>query len=170
MQVQLSYDLKIADLISVQAILVTLVGYPFDLVKTRPTKDCVIQTFKKDGILGFYKGGTMPLLSHIAKRPLQFTIGERIKSYSKTSNSNLINNYSIGFMTGSLGTPFGTPLQNIKVNLQTNNYKSASDYIVHTYKNLGLKGFYKGIKATDLKDSIFGMSFVGPNILFVGGL
>lgn len=151
-----------------QATLVTFIGQPFDLVKTKlhaklypSTREAISQTFRTAGVRGFYKGASMPWLSHLLKRPMQFTIAEKIKLKNETWNNPYINNFTTGAFTGSTGTIFGTPLQCIKVNMQTNDYKNISEYIKHNYRINGLRGFYKGVIATAMKDSTFGASFLG---------
>ncbi len=74
-------------------------------------------------------------------------------------------NYWIGGATGLMGPVFGTPLQNVKVVMQSttkdqafNNSRSAASYLWRAY---GISGFYRGFSATLLKDTLFGASFLG---------
>ena len=64
-----------------QATLVTIVGYPFDLVKARlqiqthaTSWGCFRHALAQEGVVGLYRGEYMPWLSHLIKRPLQFTL------------------------------------------------------------------------------------------------
>lgn len=168
-----------------QATLVTLTGYPFDLIKSRLQSkmysnsiECLNETVKTEGIRGLYRGSAMPWLSHLLKRPVQFAFGEYLKSlndnklineFDQETNikfNNIINNFAIGAVTGCLGPVFGTPLQVIKVSMQTSQNdqqktKNSWSYIKHNYKTNGVMGFYRGFIPTLVKDSVFGMSFVG---------
>ena len=149
-----------------QASLVTIVGYPFDTVKSRmqthgylSSFHCVRSTIQKEGVRALYRGGTMPWLSHLVKRPLQFPISEWMKREQVITN-----NYLIGGVTGPLGAVFGTPLQVVKVGMQTSNqelHKTSWSFIRQRYESLGLLSFYKGFVPTLMKDCLFGASFVG---------
>jgi solute carrier family 25 carnitine/acylcarnitine transporter 20/29 len=166
-----------------QAIIVTIVGYPFDLVKARlQTKmyanavSCVKGTIKNEGLMGFYRGAAMPMLSHMLKRPIQYPLTEYLKVRISTrgnfdglteTRSHPIYNYIIGGLTGIIGPIFGTPLQVVKVSMQTStdkidrSNKNSWYYIKHNYKTNGLKGFYRGFIPTAIKDCTFATSFVG---------
>lgn len=162
----------------VQATLVTATGHPLDLVKVRlqsgmytSTIDCFKDTVQKEGLIGLYRGASMPLLSHMMKRPIQYPISEYLKSKMTTEvgdNANSFkttaSNYAIGAFSGMLGPVFGTPLQVVKISMQTTTASSVKNswaYIKHNYKQNGFLGFYRGFIPTVVKDSIFGMSFVG---------
>ena len=45
--------------------------------------------------------------------------------------------------------------------MQTNNFGTISEYVKHNYKINGIKGFYKGVIPTAIKDSMFGGVFIG---------
>ena len=77
-----------------QATLVTIVGYPFDLVKTRMQSgmyktsfDCVVTTVKTEGPLALYRGAASPFVSHSIKRPIQFLLAENYKKKIESINS-----------------------------------------------------------------------------------
>ncbi len=153
-----------------QATLTIIVGHPFDLVKTRlqtgdykNSFDCLKYSIRKDGILGLYRGCSMPWLSYLVKRPIQYPISEYMKE------NKIANNYIIGAVAGSFGPVFGTPLEVVKVVVQTSagtENRNSMSYIKENYKRNGLKGFYRGFLATVLKDSLHGMSFVGNYYTF----
>jgi solute carrier family 25 carnitine/acylcarnitine transporter 20/29 len=169
---------------TLQATLVTVTGYPFDLIKARLQSglyknsiDCLVQTCKHEGIKGLYRGSLMPWISHMLKRPIQYPISEYLKTKTdQTGNNNIYYNYLIGAGTGLLGPIFGTPLQVVKIAMQTsqvsnNNSDAVSirnslEYVKYNYKTYGIKGFYRGFIPTLLKDSIFGMSFIGSYYTF----
>lgn len=162
-----------------QATLVTIVGYPFDLVKVKMQAkrktpyasnwSCVKDVLQKEGMVGFYRGSAMPWISHMIKRPAQFPVSEYLKArYTTTSTSQwerTRNNYIIGAGCGLIGPLFGTPLQVVKVGMQTSSvetYGSSLAYAKHVIQTRGLVGgLYRGFIPTAVKDCVFGGSFVG---------
>lgn len=159
---------------AVQATVVTAVGYPFDFVKARmQTKNhrsswrCILDVFRHEGSLAFYRGSAMPWVSHMFKRPIQYPVSEWMKArLSETGMSGYGYNYLIGGSTGLIGPFFGTPLQVVKVGVQTSATGNTLDYIEQTWSRFGLKGFYRGFLTTCWKDFIFGASFVGNYYTF----
>lgn len=168
----------------VQATTVTVTGYPFDLIKARlQTKmyltslACLIGTIKNEGLMGLYRGAMMPWISHLAKRPIQYTISEHLlkKTETESVQSNIMYNYLIGGSVGLTGPIIGTPLQVVKVSMQTSSHvgqsqnqdttllktKNSIEYIKYTYRTHGIRGFYRGFIPTAFKDIIFGGSLIG---------
>ncbi|VBB18589.1 mitochondrial carrier [Yasminevirus sp. GU-2018] len=169
----------------VQATLVTITGYPFDLVKSRlqsgmypNSMSCITGTIRNEGFIGLYRGSAMPWLSHMLKRPVQYPISEYFKKKvgesGVTKSENTFYNYLIGGATGLLGPVFGTPLQVVKVSMQTSmqaqnqstsnsdaKMKNSWEYIKYNYNKNGIKGFYRGFVPTAMKDSVYGASFIG---------
>jgi hypothetical protein len=148
-----------------QASIITFGGYPFDTTKVRmqsglfkTTWGCVSYTFEKKGIYGFYKGGTMPFISHLMKRPIQYPTMEYMKK--KINKNDYKANYLIGIIQGPIGTIIGNPLQVIKIKSQTNTL-STNQNIINIWNDYGFKGFYRGFIPTLIKDTLFGMSFIG---------
>jgi Mitochondrial carrier protein len=154
-----------------QATLVTIVGYPFDLVKSRmqvksysSSFQCVKRTVAKEGLIGLYRGSAMPWLSHLIKRPIQYPLAEYMKSKLSGSDSSFIHNYGIGAANGLIGPIFGTPLQVVKISLQTSDgssIKNSREYIRDNFRRNGIAGFYRGFIPTAMKDVMFGMMFLG---------
>jgi len=154
-----------------QATLVTLVGYPFDLIKSRQqvgsyrnSIDCLKSTVRTEGLLGLYRGSMMPLFSHLFKRPIQYPIAEYMKHKLDPITTGYFHNYAIGAVNGLIGPFLGTPLQVVKVGVQTSDgadMKNSRKYIEHTYRKFGLRGFYRGFGPTMMKDTLFGASFLG---------
>ena len=154
-----------------QATLVTAVGYPFDLIKTKMQADnykssfeCVKNTFSAHGIKGFYRGSTAPWISHLLKRPYQYPVGEYLKTLP---NTGIVHNYMIGGVLGASGSILGTPLQVVKVGMQTtqNNqdqvYKNTRSFLKNIIKTEGVRGMYRGFIPTMVKDSLYGASSQG---------
>jgi len=174
----------------IQAFLYTATGYPFDLVKARlqsglydSSWSCLTGTIKTEGFTGLYRGAVMPWLSHTLKRPIQYPASEYLKKYTTTDSKskNTCLNYLIGGATGMISPILGTPLQVVKISMQTstsitlNNNISISPitadiisgpknslyFIKHNYQTNGIAGFYRGFVPTFVKDTVFGASFLG---------
>jgi len=153
-----------------QASLVTIVGYPFDLVKTKlqtnknlfPIK-CLKDIIKQGGMKNLYRGSAMPWVSHMIKRPIQYPLSEYLQlTLKKNGYVSSYYNYMIGGISGIYGSIIGTPLQVVKVSIQTQyNTKNSFEYIKHNFKNNGFRGFYRGFMATATKDFMFGSCFIG---------
>lgn len=149
-----------------QATLVTIVGYPFDLIKSRmqtgsylSTMHCIRDTVSTEGVTALYRGATAPWVSHLLKRPIQYPIAEWLKNRMPGTS----NNYLIGGLTGAIGPLFGTPLQVIKVGMQTSRVgdHTTSVYIRNILERNGISGMYRGLLPTVMKDTLFGASFIG---------
>lgn len=149
---------------AVQAIVHTIIGHPFDTIKTRMQTgiyknsfQCFSIAMKTEGLSAIYRGVTMPVLSHLVKRPIQFPIFHYLKDKD-------INRYLSGSISGAFGTFWGGPLQVVKINMQASQSKenkNTKHFISKHYKKYGIGGFYRGFKINLLKDSIFGASFLG---------
>lgn len=161
-----------------QATLVTATGYPFDLIKSRMQGNILTESngkppnmvhhardiMRKNGLKGMYRGSLMPWLSHMIKRPVQFPVSEYLKEKFKTDDpvNKVRNNFLIGACSGIIGPIFGTPLQVVKVGMQTSRRSTTSiQYASNLIKNNGIMSMYKGFVPTLVKDCIFGGSFVG---------
>ena len=154
---------------SAQAISATLVGYPFDRVKAIcQTHNCTSRVaaktiLRKSGFTGMYRGVLAPLMSHLAKRPLQFALTESAKH--KFTDSGPLFNYTLGMFTGALGGAIATPFQVVKVGMQTSSKHQAINslnYVKHIWQtNHQIGDFWKGWKVCATKDMMFGGAFVG---------
>ena len=158
-----------------QATLVTATGYPLDLIKVIQQDTGggqlanIKHVWKKSGIRGFYRGSAMPWISHMLKRPIQYPISEWMKAKAKSIRAgntrfSMLDNYAIGFANGIVGPIFGTPLQVVKISMQTNTAASAGtswQYIVSNWRRNGIRGFYRGFFPTMAKDCMFGSAFLG---------
>jgi hypothetical protein len=120
--------------------------------------------------MGLYRGSAMPFLSHLIKRPIQYPISEYLKQKTNDTQHKTFYNYAIGASTGIIGPIFGTPLQVVKVSVQSstskNQIKNSFSYIKDNYMRNGIRGFYRGFIPTAIKDSVFGMSFIGNYYTF----
>ena len=151
------------------ASLSTLVGFPFDTIKVKlqnkeyPTSQkAVVDIIKNKGITNFYKGSLISFISHVSKRPLQFSLGEHLKKESYFNNMGIAKNFIIGVSTGVIISPIATPFQVLKIRKQTgiSNKPIISDFL-HLYKNNGVCGIYKGFVPTVMRDCLFSMGLMG---------
>ena len=94
-----------------QATLVTAVGYPFDLVKTKLQADknttpikCLRDIINKGGFRNLYRGSAMPWISHMTKRPIQYPLSEFLKAKLKSNGyESPYCNYMVGGIAGVYG-------------------------------------------------------------------
>ena len=141
----------------------TLVGHPFDTIKTK------LQTNHKINFWKLHRGALFPLLSSSITNSIMFG------SYDYF-NKNKNNNFTSGFLSGLLISPIVTPVDKLKIEFQINpdiNIKSIK------YSNI-----YKGMYITCLRESLStGVYFStyhffrkseyikgNTNILFAGGI
>ena len=123
--------------------------------------DGIGQTFRKEGLLGFYRG-LVPSLFGVSHGAIQFMAYELMKKRHESSlPGSTIQLTSSDFLIFSgLSKMFaGTvtyPYQVIRARLQTydahKSYKGVRDVVVQVFKQEGVAGFYKGL---------------GPNLLRV---
>ena len=140
-----------------------ILGYPFDTVKTRmQTKmfsgviDCVKTTFGNEGLIGFYRGVTMPFVGLVAKRTFQFRIYDECLKYT--------NSWMSGFIASSFMSPLGNPISVIKIRMQDstiNKYNGITTCIKDIYKTNGISGFFRGVYPNLMKDIMFGTLYLG---------
>lgn len=148
------------------ATIVTTLGYPPDILKVKMQSGqysnyihCIKDIYHNQGMCGFYKGCSMPWISHCLKRPMQYALAEQCKDKQVFGNGRY-SNYITGLFQGSIGTILGNPLQVIKIRSQTNNF-STLENIKFIWNSKNIIGFYRGFVPTLIKDGIFGMSFLG---------
>ncbi|RMZ79968.1 hypothetical protein DV738_g3083, partial [Chaetothyriales sp. CBS 135597] len=168
------------------------VGHPFDTVKVRLQTstqarfsgplDCCLQTLRKEGIRGFYKGMTPPLIGWMASDSVM--LGS-LTLYRKLLLNNVYANPAfrpglsaqeldkvklpiLGHGIAGIGAGFtvsfiAAPAENIKARLQTQYaakksdrfYKGPVDCTTRILKTHGLGGIYRGFFATCLFRSFF---------------
>ena len=168
---------------AIQATTGIILSYPFDTIKSNMQKnphkfsssyDCFYRTIKYRGISGLYRGLPAPLVIMMIKRGIQYDLYEKL-------NNKKVNTYINGAFTGILGSTIGCPMHYVKINLQINNkynkinnkynkinnkinnnkYNSTINFVKTTYKEKGIKEFYRGIKADCLKECTFGCVYLG---------
>ncbi|RMD44588.1 hypothetical protein DV735_g499, partial [Chaetothyriales sp. CBS 134920] len=168
------------------------VGHPFDTIKVRLQTspkarfsgplDCCLQTLRKEGIRGFYKGMTPPLIGWMASDSVMLgslTLYRKLLLNNVYANPVFRPDLSaqeldkvklpiLGHGIAGIGAGFtvsfiAAPAENIKARLQTQYaakksdrfYKGPVDCTARILKTHGLRGLYRGFFATCLFRSFF---------------
>uniref|UniRef100_A0A2P2HWW4 Carnitine/acylcarnitine carrier protein-like n=1 Tax=Hirondellea gigas TaxID=1518452 RepID=A0A2P2HWW4_9CRUS len=149
-------------------------GHPLDTIKVRlqtqsksnplykGTWDCALQTVKKEGFKGLYKGMAAPLMGvtpMFAVCFLGFGIGKRLQQKTPEEKLTAIQLFNAGMLSGVFTTGIMAPGERIKCLLQVQHagtgpqlYKGPLDVVKQLYKAGGIASIYKGTFATLLRD------------------
>ncbi|KAI9323596.1 mitochondrial carrier domain-containing protein [Dichotomocladium elegans] len=116
------------------AVVGVVVGYPFDSIKTRmqtvpydSLASCVRQTFKDEGIRGFFRGVLPPLVTVSIIKSISFSVYEETKAYCKARVSFLAANELKSVMamstlggaaSGAFIATFSCPFELVKIHKQ----------------------------------------------------
>jgi len=163
------------------------VGHPFDTVKVRLQTtdkshfrgplDCLLQTVRKEGVTGLYKGASPPLVGWMFMDSIM--LGS-LSVYRRVLNDNFFNprQYALTEQQGKLpvlghalaGTMAGwtvsfiaAPVEHIKARLQIQYaadkskrlYSGPIDCLSKLYRGHGVRGLYHGLSATLLFRTFF---------------
>ncbi|KAI9813416.1 MAG: hypothetical protein M1827_004091 [Pycnora praestabilis] len=169
------------------------VGHPFDTIKVRLQTtekaqfkgplDCLLQTLRKEGAAGLYKGATPPLVGWMFMDSLMLgslTFYRRMlleKVFTPTTPLNVRTSYEnepthklptvghgiAGVMAGATVSFIAAPVEHIKARLQIQYatdksqrlYSGPVDCAKRIYTGYGLRGIYHGLSATLLFRSFF---------------
>lgn len=156
--------------------IVGLIGsHPIDTLKVRKqegilrTDHFLIKTLRQEGIYGFYKGMTIPVMMSGIQNAVFFGVYANVlNNLSNTDKQRIIvnkNNVIKIFVAGCAGGIvqifLTTPVEGIKIQLQTKKRHGVTDnthrgtlrnYILETYRTQGIrKGFYRGFLCTALR-------------------
>lgn len=146
------------------------VGHPFDTIKVRlqtapkgqfkGPMDCVLKTVKNEGLTGFYKGFTPPLVGwvlmdsvmlgslHVYRRWAKDYI------YPQESKLPLMGHVIAGLGSGLTVSFVAAPIEQFKARLQVQYdaksriYKGPIDVVQKLYKTSGIRGIYSGLFST----------------------
>ncbi|EGV63672.1 hypothetical protein PSN45_004286 [Yamadazyma tenuis] len=146
------------------------VGHPFDTIKVRLQTapkgqfkgpiDCALQTLRKEGITGFYKGFTPPLVGwvlmdsvmlgslHIYRRYCKEYL------YPKEEKLPLMGHIIAGLGSGWTVSFVAAPIEQFKARLQvqydakTKIYNGPVDVVRKLFKTSGIRGLYSGLLST----------------------
>ncbi|OBA20088.1 mitochondrial carrier [Metschnikowia bicuspidata var. bicuspidata NRRL YB-4993] len=149
-----------------------LVGQPFDTVKVRLQSapegtyngavDVIKKLMAKEGLGGFYKGTLTPLIGVGACVSVQFSVNEFMKRYYEEKLQgqplSLLQFFNCGAVAGFANGFLTSPIEHIRIRLQTQTTKSFSgpiDCFKKIYSVGGLaSGIYKGLAPTLFRESV----------------
>lgn len=154
-----------------------LVGHPFDTIKVRlqtldgrfkGPMDCVWQTLRKEGIRGFYKGCTPPLVGWVAMDSVMLGLLHTYRRflmdnvYTDQQRLPLAGHCLAGIMSGWTVLFVAAPVEQVKARLQVQYdaklkvYTGPINCALQLLKTTGIRGLYKGLVST----MIFRTNFV----------
>ncbi|KAJ4300768.1 carrier protein ymc1 [Kalmusia sp. IMI 367209] len=152
-----------------------LIGQPFDIVKVRlqttsqysGALDAATKIYKNEGALAFYKGTLTPLIGigacvsvqfggfHYARRAFE------AQNLEKTGSGELsyTQYYAAGAFAGITNTVLSSPIEHIRIRLQTQPhgasrlYNGPIDCIKKLTAHEGIRGVYRGTAVTLLREA-----------------
>eukprot|EP01100_Stratorugosa_tubuloviscum_P011764 TRINITY_DN5336_c0_g2_i1.p1 TRINITY_DN5336_c0_g2~~TRINITY_DN5336_c0_g2_i1.p1 ORF type:complete len:321 (+),score=119.37 TRINITY_DN5336_c0_g2_i1:115-1077(+) len=156
-----------------------IVEFPFDTVKVRLQTqvpqagnfyyngpiDCFVKIFRDEGIKGYYKGMTTPLLGAMAENAVLFTINGQMQTFLKGKSNRKLHIYEhffCGAVAGLFVSFVLTPVELVKCRLQIQQginsgparYSGPIDVVKQTIKEAGFFGMFKGHSATLFREII----------------
>ncbi|KAI0630448.1 mitochondrial carrier [Trametes polyzona] len=157
-----------------------VVGYPFDTVKVRfqnpqiaskyrSTVHAFLTIVREERIRGLYRGIAAPLagappLNGIVFSTYRSFLQAQLDDEHATPTLNQINLAGAG--SGIISSLITTPAELVKIHQQSFVRSTTSavplrdrDVILHIWRHHGLRGFYRGITATALRDVGYGAYF-----------
>ncbi|EDV99016.1 mitochondrial magnesium exporter 1 [Drosophila grimshawi] len=162
-----------------------LTVYPLDTIKVRlqtmplPAAgqspryngivDCTVKTFRTEGLRGFYRGISAPLVGVAPIYAVIFAVyavGKRLFQTDEHIKLNYTQIFMAGVGTGICSALVAVPTDRIKVLLQTQSltrprkYNGIMDTAIKLYREGGIRSLYKGTCAGMLRDSPTGVYFV----------
>lgn len=148
----------------------TCVGHPLDTIKVRlqcaksneklSVATCVKGTFANEGVRGFYKGITSPLMLIPLQNAIIFNVFHQTKDYIRSVKPELVTtNYLIsGACAGTVLSFVTTPLELVKIRSQMDrsvvnqSYKDVLNQGKKVIKTKGFMGLYKGYNITLIRE------------------
>lgn len=151
-----------------------LIGQPFDIVKVRlqttsdykGAADCATQILKKEGPSAFYKGTLTPLIGIGACVSVQFGAYNYARRAFEAKNAaagtsmSYAQYYAAGAFAGLSNTVLSSPIEHIRIRLQTQPhgagrlYSGPLDCISKLSKSPSVaKGLYRGTSVTLLREA-----------------
>lgn len=125
--------------------------------------DCIIKTFKNEGIRGFYKGATPPLFMGGFLNAVMFATNGQMKNIVHRDKSKPISKKQVVLaaeMTVPIYCAFLSPVDMVKNRLQiqmnstTKLYNGPVDCVMKVLKSEGFKGLFKGFVTTCMMRSV----------------
>eukprot|EP00742_Colponemidia_sp_Colp-10_P005373 GILJ01005741.1.p1 GENE.GILJ01005741.1~~GILJ01005741.1.p1 ORF type:complete len:321 (-),score=20.21 GILJ01005741.1:152-1114(-) len=161
-----------------------VVGQPLDTVRvryqTRPdlykgSVDCLQKTFKWEGMRGFFKGMSSPIIGNAPLNALLFAVQGSSSRFLDRHFPEMNRNthlYITGTYAGFMSTFVTTPMELLKVKMQCqhgiekpayNNYTQCIQKVVQSH---GIQGLYRGWWGTMWRDApSFGFYFLSYDLL-----
>lgn len=155
-----------------------LIGQPFDIVKVRlqttseykGALDCASRILKNEGASAFYKGTLTPLIGIGACVSVQFGAFNYAKRAFEASNASKVNKtlgnaipqplsygqyYAAGAFAGIANTVLSSPIEHIRIRLQTQPHGAGKLYNgpLDVIRKLGATGVYRGTSVTLLREA-----------------
>lgn len=147
-----------------------LVGHPFDTIKvhmqTQDVKNpqyrnmfhCMKTMIAKDSVRGLYRGMSSPMLGISAVNAIVFGVYGNIQRMSSNPNS-YTSLFFAGSMAGLAQTIITSPMELAKTRLQiqmnkigATKFKGPSQCLLYVYQSDGIRGIFRGLNATTLRD------------------
>ena len=141
-----------------------VVGHPLDTVKVllqtqdasnpkfRGTTDCIKSLFVKEGIRGLYKGMSSPLMGVAAINAIVFGVYGNTQRHF-TNPDSLTSHFLAGAAAGLAQSFFTSPMELAKSRLQVSNgTKGPIDCLRKIYTHEGIRGIFKGLSITILRE------------------
>jgi solute carrier family 25 carnitine/acylcarnitine transporter 20/29 len=154
---------------SIAGVVVSLVGHPFDTIKTRmqvtnqSLKSTVINLVEKEGIRAFYKGLSSPLCTLPVINAIVFGSYATSKKMLEVNNhilqfsSNqiiLFSSITAGFLNSFVAGPMELFKTKMQLQMLDKYYKSNIDLMQKLIKVSGFKGLFQGTYVTIMRELI----------------
>ncbi len=145
-----------------------LLEYPFDTVKVRLQSSsffsgpwtCIQSTFRTDGLLGFYRGLSPPLIGAAAENACLFYTYNWSRRFLASSagqetshEHSLLLKVTAGAMSGAFTSWILTPIELVKCQLQVGQRSNPFRVIKRTFRRHGITGFWRGQLGTLLRET-----------------
>ncbi|XP_027705092.1 solute carrier family 25 member 48 isoform X1 [Vombatus ursinus] len=138
-----------------------IVGHPMDTVKTRlqagtgyqNTLNCILTTYKKESVTGFFKGMSFPLTSFAVYSSVVFGVFSNTQKFltqyryeESNSSSSLSDLFLASMMSGVVSVGLGGPMDLVKIRLQmqTEPFLKANLHSKPRSKDLWNRPMYQG--------------------------
>lgn len=147
-----------------------MVGYPFDTVKVhiqtqdfrnpqyRGTLDCFKSIIAKESVRGLYRGLSSPLAGVSIVNAIVFGVYGNVQRHSADPGS-IRTHFLAGSVAGLVQSFVCSPMELAKTQLQVQNprvaglkFRGPSQCLSYIYSSEGVRGVYKGLGATVLRD------------------
>ncbi|KAK2707674.1 solute carrier family 25 member 45-like [Artemia franciscana] len=157
-----------------------IVGHPLDTIKVRQQAlgersswQCLVKTFKYEGVRGFFKGMTFPIISNGVFNSIFFGVyASTLRLFHDSSPSSEKPSYTSVYLAGCIGgaaqLTVACPVDLIKIRLQSqtglgsnskiwknhyeSNLKGPISCIREIVRTCGVKGLYRGLSIMCLRD------------------